>query len=220
MHRMRRRIPRRGGWRWWSPAFCPHSPMFTEQLTGPSLKVAYKDGEPTPAAEAFARKAGVPVDELEKITTPKGEYLAATVQKKGRAASEILAESLPKEIAGIYWAKNMYWRGKSAERFVRPVRWMVSLLDGEVVPVEFAGIRAGHTSEGHRILSSGAIEIGARPITPTSSRKARSVPSSAAARGAHSQGARCCDPHHSRRALARRQAAARYRRQPDGISRR
>ncbi len=141
------------------PGILPAQPDVTEQLTGPSLKVAYKDGAPTPAADAFARKAGVPVDKLEKITTPKGEYLAATVQKKGRAASEILAESLPKEIAGIYWAKNMYWRGKSAERFVRPVRWMVSLLDGEVVPVEFAGIRAGNTSEGHRILSSGPLQI-------------------------------------------------------------
>src|SRR5579863_4459308 len=109
-------------------------PDVTEQLTGPSLKVAYKDGKPTPAAEAFARKANVAVDALEKITTAKGEYLAATVQKKGRAASDILAESLPKEIAGIYWAKSMHWRGKSAERFVRPVRWLVTLLDGEVVP--------------------------------------------------------------------------------------
>jgi glycyl-tRNA synthetase beta chain len=141
------------------PGILQAQPDVTEQLTGPSLKVAYKDGAPTPAAEAFARKAGVPVDKLEKITTPKGEYLAATVQKKGRPAAEILAEALPKEIAGIYWAKNMYWRGKSAERFVRPVRWIVSLLDGEVVPVEFAGIRAGSVSEGHRILSSGPVDI-------------------------------------------------------------
>jgi glycyl-tRNA synthetase beta chain len=134
-------------------------PDVQEQLTGPSLKVAYKDGIPTQAAEAFARKAGVPVASLEKISTPKGEYLAATVQKKGRSASDILAELLPKEIAGIYWAKNMYWRGKNAERFVRPVRWMVSLLDDQVVPVEFGGITAGQTSQGHRILSSGAVEI-------------------------------------------------------------
>ena len=143
------------------PGLLPAQPDVTEQLTGPSLKVAYKDGQPTPAAEAFARKAGVPVEKLERITNPKGEYLAATVQKKGRAASEILAESLPKEIAGIYWAKNMYWRGKSAERFVRPVRWMVSLLNDQVVPLEFAGIRAGNSSEGHRILSAGRIEIAA-----------------------------------------------------------
>ena len=68
-----------------------------------------------------------------------------------------MPKSLPKEIAGIYWAKSMYWRGKSAERFVRPVRWLVSLLDGEVVPLEFAGIRAGHDTEGHRILSSGPL---------------------------------------------------------------
>ena len=143
------------------PGLLPAQPDVTEQLTGPSLKVAYKDGQPTPAAEAFARKAGVPVEKLERITNPKGEYLAATVQKKGRAASEILAESLPKEIAGIYWAKNMYWSGKSAERFVRPVRWMVSLLNDQVVPLEFAGIRAGNSSEGHRILSAGRIEIAA-----------------------------------------------------------
>ncbi len=134
-------------------------PDVREQVSGPSIKVAYKDGVPTPAAEAFARKVSLPVDALEKITTGKGEYLAATVQKKGRPAAEILAEALPKEIAGIYWAKSMYWRGKSAERFVRPVRWLVSLLDGEVVPLEFAGIRAGHDTEGHRILSSGALSI-------------------------------------------------------------
>ena len=118
----------------------PSQADVTEQLTGPSLKVAYKDGVPTPAAEAFARKAGVDVIALEKVTTPKGEYLAANVRRNGRTAGEILSESLPKEIAGLYWAKSMYWRGKSAERFVRPVRWLVSLLDEEVVPVEFAGI--------------------------------------------------------------------------------
>src|SRR5271165_1228213 len=137
----------------------PAQPDVREQVSGPSLKVAYKNGAPTPAAEAFARKLNLPLDALQKISTPKGEYLAATVQKKGRPASEILAESLPKEIAGIYWAKSMYWRGKSAERFVRPVRWLVSLLDDEVVPLEFAGIRAGHDSEGHRILSSGTLKI-------------------------------------------------------------
>jgi glycyl-tRNA synthetase beta chain len=137
----------------------PAQPDVSEKLTGPSLKVAYKEGSPTPAAEAFARKANVPVAALEKITTPKGEYLAATVLKKGRPAAEIFAESLPKEIAGIYWAKSMYWRGKSAERFVRPLRWLVALLDGEVVPLEFAGIRAGDTSQGHRILSSGPLAI-------------------------------------------------------------
>src|SRR5664279_3237440 len=157
----------------------PSQADVTEQLTGPSLKIAYKDGVPTPAAEAFARKAGIAVSALEKITSPKGEYLAATVQKKGRPASEILAEALPKEIAGIYWAKSMCWRGKSAERFVRPVRWLVSLLDGEVVPLEFAGIRAGHVSEGHRILSPGALQIGQASNYSSTLAKASVVVSSA-----------------------------------------
>src|SRR5581483_8136283 len=75
----------------------------TEQLTGPSVHVAYKDGQATPAAQAFAKKAGVDIGGLERITTAKGEYISAKVTKKGRAASDILAEFLPKEIAGIYW---------------------------------------------------------------------------------------------------------------------
>jgi glycyl-tRNA synthetase beta chain len=133
-------------------------PDVTEQITGPSLAVAYKDGQPTAAAHAFAKKAGVEVSQLEKASTPKGEYLSAKVTKKGRAAGEILAELLPKEIQSIYWPKNMYWR-KSSERFVRPVRWLVAMLDAEVIPLEFDGIRAGNSSRGHRILADGAVAI-------------------------------------------------------------
>ena len=133
-------------------------PDVTEQITGPSLAVAYKDGQPTPAAHAFAKKAGVEISQLEKTSTPKGEYLSAKVTKKGRAASEILAELLPKEIQSIYWPKNMYWR-KSSERFVRPVRWLVAMLAAEVIPLEFDGIRAANSSRGHRILADGAVTI-------------------------------------------------------------
>src|SRR5579872_4916454 len=129
-----------------------------EQVTGPSVNVAYKDGQPTPAAHAFAKKAGVDVTQLEKVTTPKGEYLAAKITKKGRSTSEILAELLPKELATIYWPKNMYWR-KPTERFVRPVRWLVAMLDGETIPLEFDGIQAGKHSRGHRILTDGAVTI-------------------------------------------------------------
>jgi len=142
-----------------APGIAGSQPDLTEQVTGPSFKVAFKDGKPTPAAEAFAKKAGVDVGKLEKVTTPKGEYLAATVTKKGRTAAEVLAEGLPKEIAAIYWAKNMYWRSGKPERFVRPVRWIVALLDGQVVPLEFAGIRAGHATRGHRVLSAGEVVI-------------------------------------------------------------
>jgi len=130
----------------------------TEQITGPSVNVAYKDGQPTPAAHAFAKKAGVDVSRLETLTTPKGEYLAANVTKKGRRASDILAENLPKEISSIYWPKHMYWR-KANERFVRPVRWLVAMLDEETIPLEFDGIWAGKISRGHRILFDGGVTI-------------------------------------------------------------
>ncbi|HEY4357250.1 MAG TPA: glycine--tRNA ligase subunit beta [Acidobacteriaceae bacterium] len=132
----------------------------TEEVTGPAVKIAYKDGQPTPAAEAFARKNGIAVTELKTILTPKGEYLAATSVKKGRAATEVIASELPKEIAAIYWAKNMYWRPGKPEKFVRPVLWMVCLLGDAVVPVSFAGKTAERASFGHRVLSSGeAFEV-------------------------------------------------------------
>ena len=114
-------------------------PDITEETTGPAVKIAFKDGVPTPAAEAFARKSGVAVADLKTISTPKGEYLAATALRKGRSAAEVLVAELPKEIASIYWAKNMYWRAGKPERFVRPVLWLVALLGEVVVPVTFAG---------------------------------------------------------------------------------
>ena len=123
-----------------------------EQLTGPSWKVAFKDDVPTAAAQAFAKKAGVEVSALRKIVTPKGEYVGATLQRQGAAAAQVLAAELPKEVLALYWAKNMYWRAGKPERFVRPVRWVVALLDAEVVPIEIAGIAAGRESRGHRIL--------------------------------------------------------------------
>ena len=123
-----------------------------EELVGPSVKVAYKDGVATPAAVAFAKKAGVAVEELKTIANAKGEYMAATAVRAGRGAAEVIAAELPKELAGIYWAKNMYWRPGKPERFVRPVRWMVALLGGEVVPVEFGGYVAGRVTYGHRVL--------------------------------------------------------------------
>ena len=130
-----------------------------EKLTGPSWIVAFKDGVPTPAAEAFAKKAGVPVESLEKITNAKGEYVGATVKRVGRATTELLAAELPKEVLSLYWAKNMYWRAGKPERFVRPIRWLVALLDSAIVPLEIAGIAAGNTSRGHRIL------YGTAPVT-------------------------------------------------------
>jgi glycyl-tRNA synthetase beta chain len=123
-----------------------------EQLTGPSWAVAFKNGGPTPAALAFAKKAGVEVGALQKATTAKGEYVSATMLRKGRSTAEVLTEHLPKELGALYWPKNMYWRAGKPERFVRPVKWLLAILDHAIVPVEFAGVHAGNLSYGHRIL--------------------------------------------------------------------
>jgi glycyl-tRNA synthetase beta chain len=129
-------------------------------VMGPSWKIAFKDGTPTATGEAFAKKAGITVEELKKIETSKGEYVGAAVKLIGRTAAEILAAELPKEVLAIYWAKNMYWRAAKPERFVRPVRWVVAMLDADVVPLEIAGIAAGNTSRGHRVLHGEApVEI-------------------------------------------------------------
>jgi len=127
-----------------------------EQVVGPAVKVAYKDGAPTPAAMAFAKKSGVEVSELRTIENAKGEYVTATVRRPGRGVDEVLASLLPAEISGIYWPKNMYWRAGKPERFVRPVRWLVALLDEEVLPLEFAGVWASNESYGHRVLHGDA----------------------------------------------------------------
>ena len=124
----------------------------TVEILGPSAKTAYKDGVATGAAVAFAKKAGVPVEALQTVTTPKGEYLQASVLKPGQSAAEVIAAELPKELAGIYWAKNMYWRTGKPERFVRPVRWLLAMLGERVVPIEFAGYTAANVTYGHRVL--------------------------------------------------------------------
>ncbi|HXY14611.1 MAG TPA: glycine--tRNA ligase subunit beta [Terriglobales bacterium] len=135
-------------------------PDISEQVTGPSVAVAFKDGKPAAPAHAFAKKAGVDVSQLAKVMTTKGEYLSAEITKKGRTAGDVLSELLPKEISSIYWPKNMHWR-KPDELFVRPVRWLVAMLDDELLPLEFDGVRAGKESRGHRILADRPVPIAA-----------------------------------------------------------
>ncbi len=123
-----------------------------ETLTGPSWAIAFKDGVPTPAAHAFAKKAGVAVESLAKVSAPKGEYVATVVHRAGRPAAEMLTAELPKEIGALAWPKNMYWRAGKPERYVRPVKWLLALLDHAILPVEFAGVHAANLTYGHRIL--------------------------------------------------------------------
>jgi glycyl-tRNA synthetase beta chain len=136
-------------------------PDIREIIRGPAYEIGFKDGNPTSAAIGFAKKANAPIEHFieHAKTMRKGDRMEAAVLKPGRNSAEVLAESLPKEIASIYWAKSMYWRAGKPERFVRPVRWIVAMLGGEVIPLEFGGIKAGNLSRGHRILGPKEISI-------------------------------------------------------------
>jgi glycyl-tRNA synthetase beta chain len=130
------------------------------EIIGPPKSVAYDSvGAPTRAATSFAEKQGVPLAKLYFVTTPRGECLAAKKITRGRAAQDILAEVLPQAIAQIPWPRTMYWTGIAGLHFIRPVRWIVALLDGKVVRFELAGIAAGNTTAGHRFRGKSRIVL-------------------------------------------------------------
>jgi glycyl-tRNA synthetase beta chain len=133
-------------------------PAEKTKVLGPSEKVAFTEGKPTKAAESFARREGIAVASLQIVETERGRYVCAETVKGGLDAVDILVEHLPTELKGLYWPKAMYWQSR-AETFVRPVRWLVAMLDGETIPLEFDGILAGNTSRGHRMLSHGDVTI-------------------------------------------------------------
>jgi glycyl-tRNA synthetase beta chain len=125
----------------------------TETL-GPPKSVAFDDvGRPTRAAESFAAKQGVPISGLEITTTPRGDYVVARKLVPGRPASEILAEILPRAILELSFPRSMYWEASGGPRFVRPIRWIVALLEDKVVPFSIGDVRSGRLSRGHRFLS-------------------------------------------------------------------
>jgi glycyl-tRNA synthetase beta chain len=125
----------------------------TREITGPPKSIAFDNlGEPTRAAESFASKQGIPLSKLTIVNTPKGEYVAAVQVILGRPAAQILSEALPQAIQEISWPRSMYWTGAHGPRFIRPIRWIVALLDGKVIPFSFAGVQSGDRTQGHRFL--------------------------------------------------------------------
>lgn len=131
-----------------------------KEVLGPPKSVAFDNvGQPTRAAESFSEKQGVPISALYTTMTSRGEYLAARLLIRGRTAREILAEALPRAIKELSFPRSMYWTGKRGARFIRPVRWIVALLDGKVVPFEFEGITSGDATEGHRSLGHSKIKV-------------------------------------------------------------
>ncbi|NEQ52544.1 MAG: glycine--tRNA ligase subunit beta [Leptolyngbya sp. SIO3F4] len=126
-----------------------------EEAKGPSVKAAFKDGKPTKAAEGFARSRGVSVDDFEIRATKKGEFIFVTQKIAGRVATDILTELIPQWILGLEGKRFMRW-GDGDLKFPRPVRWLVTLMDDQVLPITLTNgseiCTSDRTSEGHRVL--------------------------------------------------------------------
>jgi glycyl-tRNA synthetase beta chain len=134
-------------------------PDRSEELTGPPVSAAWDaEGRPTPALGGFARKCGVAVEELRRLETPRGEYVAATLEVAGRPAAEVLAEVVPATLRGMPWPRVMRW-GTARGPWVRPVHSVIALLDGRVVPFELFGVESGRRTLGHPLRSPEPIEV-------------------------------------------------------------
>ncbi|MBW1817922.1 MAG: glycine--tRNA ligase subunit beta, partial [Deltaproteobacteria bacterium] len=130
-----------------------------QEVTGPPVGVAYDEqGRPTKAAQGFARKQGLDVNNLERIETPKGEYLFAKRHVPGRNTAEILEEVFPELISRIPWPKSMRW-GTVGYSFVRPIHWVVALFGGKPLSFDVAGVRSGDTTRGHRFMAPDALPV-------------------------------------------------------------
>lgn len=121
----------------------------TQVVKGPPVAA------PPQAVEGFARKQGIAASDLVK----EGAYYQFTKTISGRAALDVLAEKLPSLILGIPWPKTMLWPGKGGARFIRPIRWLMCLLDDQVIPFEINGVRTGNLTDGHRLHGSKAVAV-------------------------------------------------------------
>lgn len=125
-----------------------------KEAMGPSKSVAFdQNGQPTRAAVGFAAGQGIPVEDLQVRQTPKGEYLFAVKQEKGQPVAAVLLQALPQLLGKLSFPKAMHWN-QTGVRFARPVRWLVALCGGKVLPIHFATIKAGNLSHGHRVLGA------------------------------------------------------------------
>ncbi|MEL7419907.1 MAG: glycine--tRNA ligase subunit beta [Cyanobacteria bacterium J06555_3] len=133
-----------------------------EEIKGPPVRAAFKDGQPTKAAEGFARKQGVSLDDLEIRDTDKGEFVFIQKQIPGRQTKEILQELCLQWITGLEGKRFMRW-GDGDLRFPRPIRWLVALWNSDVVSLELINgsesIQSDRTSRGHRVLHPDEITI-------------------------------------------------------------
>lgn len=131
------------------------SAEISERHKGPSASIAYDaDGNPTKAAIGFARGKGLDVADL----VVEDGYIYAETKTAGVPAKDIITDMLPQLITGLNFPKSMHW-GNLDAKFVRPLRWLVALLDEDVIPVEFATVKSGNVTRGHRFLGADEITI-------------------------------------------------------------
>jgi glycyl-tRNA synthetase beta chain len=125
------------------------TPDQPQVIKGPPISAGEK------AAAGFAKKQGVELSTMEKV----GDYYELRKNVPGCAVRELFADLLPGMILGIQWPKTMYWGSKGSPRFIRPIRWIVALLDDELIPFEVAGVASGNRSRGHRVLGNEEFKV-------------------------------------------------------------
>lgn len=134
-------------------------PERQEEVLGPAKKAAFDEaGNPTRAATGFAASRGLTVEQLQIRSTPKGDYLAAVTQRRGRQTAELLSELLPELILSLPFPKSMRW-GAGKIHFARPLRWLLAVYDGQPLDFTLDGLPAGNRSRGHRFMAPQALTI-------------------------------------------------------------
>ncbi|MBI3780820.1 MAG: glycine--tRNA ligase subunit beta, partial [candidate division NC10 bacterium] len=129
------------------------------EVVGPAKAVAYdQEGHPTKAAIGFARAQGLPVETLQVRALDRGEYVVAAIEERGAHLDELLPILLPRLVASLSFPKFMRW-GQGSFRFVRPIRWLLALYGGRMIPFEIDGVKSGNKTYGHRFLSRGQIRV-------------------------------------------------------------
>jgi len=132
---------------------------YVREAMGPPVKAAFDaDGTPRPAALKFAESQKLALEKLERAQTPKGEYLVARIQEKGKHALEVLPGLLEKAVRDIKFKKSMRW-GYQDVTFARPLHWIVALFGEEVVPVSYGDVKSGRITHGHRFLDPEPITL-------------------------------------------------------------
>jgi len=130
-----------------------------KKSVGPSVEIAYKDGQLTKAGEGFVKSQGATIDDIKIIENEKGKYISIEKFIAGKNTKEILPEILKNAIKKIEFEKSMKWADRTF-RFVRPIKWFVTLFDnGEILPFEFEGLKGGNKTRGMRYFASQDIEI-------------------------------------------------------------